>query len=284
MQWYGDNSELNGIWNAELPDILLFGGIVIRKDSIKRLCEVITRNKIKYSDDPFFPIKYNLRDLRSWFDRRGKASLYRRMLRKSKEWRRSIIEESLECEYTIVVACVNIFGRTAGRIRQSKEKVTKFCFADALMRVALLAQEYKAPTCDVILDWPDGNRYVPYTEEYRSAYVSGCCHDYPLNRYYSGPLKDVGFSESPFFTRMEDCSLLQFSDLVVGATREFVDYCLGKRARDSFGVQLTNCLVPKFRGYPHRIVGRGISVSPPGGTLKEKLFKGMVELRYGSFH
>ena len=105
-----------------------------------------------------------------------------------------------------------------------------------------------------------------------------------MNQYYSGPLKDVGFSESPFFTRMEDCSILQFSGLVVGAIREFVDFCLGKRDRNSFGVQLTNYLVPKFRGYPGRIVGRGISVSPPKGTLKEQLFKGMVKLRYGSFH
>jgi hypothetical protein len=283
MQWYGDNSELNGISNAELPDILLFGGIAIRKDSISRLCEIIKRNKRRYSDDMFFPIKYNFRDLRSWFAQHGKVDLYHELQKSSREWRRSIIEESLECEYKIVVACVNIFGKTAKRIRQSKERVTRFCFADALMRVALLVREYNATTCDVILDWPEGNRYAPYTEEYRSAYISGCCHDYPLNRYYSGPLKNLGFSDSPFFTRMEDCSPLQFSDLVVGATREFVDFCLGKRARDSFGVQLTSCLVPKFRGYPRRIVGRGISVSPPGGTLKEQLFKGMFQLRYGSF-
>lgn len=267
MQWYGDNSELNGIWNAELPDILLFGGIAIRKDEIPRLCEIIKQNKSRYSEDPYFPIKYNFRELRSWFDQRGKADLYHRLIESSGEWRRSIIEESLECEYKIVVACINIFGRRAEHIRQSKEMVTRFCFADALMRVALLAQESDVPTCDVILDWPDGNRYAPYTEEYKSAYVSGCCHNYPLNRYYSGPLKDVGFSESPFFTRMEDCSLLQFSDLVVGATREFVDYCLGQRTRDSFGVQLISCIVPKVRGYPHRIIGRGISVSPPGGTF-----------------
>lgn len=281
MQWYADNSELNGIWGAELPDILLFGGIAVRKEAIPSLMRTISQVKKRYSADPHYPIKYNFRDLRQWFDSRGLRALYRALLKDSQDWRARLVEESLACDYKIVIACANIFGKTANRIRRSKATVTRFCFADALMRVALLIRESSATTCDVILDWPEGNRHATYTDEYRSAYVNGCCHDYPLNKYYSGPLKDLGFTDSPLFTRMEDCNLLQFSDIVIGAAREFIDFCMDKKPIENFGVQLTKRLVPKYRGYPHRIVGRGISVSPPKGTLQKKIFKKMLELRQG---
>jgi len=282
MQWYGDNSELNGIWNADLPDILLFGGIAIRKDAIPQLQQVITRNKRRYSEDPHFPIKYNFRDLSKWYKQQNLIKLYQRLLEDSRSWRKRMVEESLECDYKIIIACVNIFGKSADRIRQNKEMVTRFCFSNALMRVALLAGEYNTSTCDVILDWPEGNIHAPYTEEYRSAYVAGCCELFPQIPYYAGPLKELGFSESPFFTRMEDSSLLQFSDLVIGSTREFIDFCFDKKSEQAFGVQLTKSLVPKFRGYPHRIIGRGISVAPPDGLFRERLLQGMLKLRYGS--
>ena len=57
MQWYGDNSELNGIWGSDLPDILLFGGIAIKKNSIQALKDIINRVKGRYSEDPYYPIK-----------------------------------------------------------------------------------------------------------------------------------------------------------------------------------------------------------------------------------
>jgi len=223
-----------------------------------------------------------MKDLRKWFDERGEKDLYRKLVDDSKTWRRQMIAESLSADYRIVLACANIFGQSADRIRESKEKVARFCFSNALMRVALLVRETHADTCDVILDWPDGNRHAIFTDEYRSAYTDGCCHGYPLNKYYSGPLSALGFSDSPLFTRMEDCALLQFSDLVIGATRDFVDFCLDKKPADSLGVHLTKILVPKFRGYPHRIVGRGISVSPSSGILRRKLLEGMLKLRVGS--
>lgn len=279
MQWYGDNSELNGIWSAELPDILLFGGIAIRKSSIPALKQVINCVKKRYAQDTHFPVKYNMRALDRWFIDHSQKHLYQKLLKESRDWRYRMIQDALACDFKIVLACNNMYGPSADRIRESKDMVARFCFSNALMRVALYVQESPATTCDVILDWPDANRHAIFTDEYRSAYTAGCCHDYPLNKYYSGPLCELGFSDSPFFTRTEDCALLQFSDLIVGAIREFIEYCLDKKPIDAFGVQLTRYLVPKFRGYPHRIIGRGISVSPPRGDLQRKLFKGMVELR-----
>src|SRR4030042_742643 len=148
MQWYGDNSELNGIWDADLPDILLFGGIALRKDAVPQLQQVIIRNKKRYSDHPYFPIKYNFRGLETWYKQRGLSILYKQLLHDSRTWRQKIVDESLECEYKIIISCVNIFGQTADGIRQSTEMAVTFCFSNALMRVALLASEYNTSTCD----------------------------------------------------------------------------------------------------------------------------------------
>jgi hypothetical protein len=279
VEWYGDNSELNGIWDAELPDILLFGGIAIRKEAIKQLIKIIYQIKRRYSSDPYFPLKYNFRDLKKWYESSKKMDLYHHLLKESFNWRAKIVEESLACDYKIVIACFNMFAKKADKIKNDKEVLARYCFADALQRVALLAKELCITSCDVILDWPDGNRHQVYSNEYHSAFTQGCCYNNPLNRYYSGPLIDLGFSEHLFFIRTVDCSIMQFSDIVLGATREFIDFSLGKKTEDSFGVKLTKVLIPKYRGYPHRIIGRGIVVSPTGGTLQNKLLEKMLELR-----
>ena len=84
------------------------------------------------------------------------------------------------------------------------------------------------------------------------------------------------------FSRMEDNPLLQFSDLVLGLTRELVDFSLGKKPADSFGVQLGAQLIPKFRGFPGRIAGRGISVAPSNGDLSGRIMRALFELRKGA--
>ena len=48
MKWYADNSELNGIKYAEIPDILLFGGVIVGADAEAYLQSEI--EKIKKAD------------------------------------------------------------------------------------------------------------------------------------------------------------------------------------------------------------------------------------------
>lgn len=281
MRWYGDNSELNGIWNAEIPDILIFGGILISEEEIPKLMAVIESQKKEYSPQGDFPIKYNMRDLQAWFDKDGRKDLYTSLLSNSNTWRRSIIQDSLSVDYSIIVSCLNFYSSERKEIIKNKENVTRYTFANALMRVALCIKERKAASCEVFLDWPDAGKYTPFIQEYRSALYKGLSYDTPNIRYYTGPLKSLGFSDSPYFTKMEECVLLQFSDLLIGAVREFVDFCLDQKPHDSFGVQLVRTLVPKFRGYPGRIVGHGIIVSPRNSELRNCIFRRLFELRNG---
>src|SRR5207247_7071741 len=46
-------------------------------------------------------------------------------------------------------------------------------------------------------------------------------------QYHCGPLADIAFSPAPTFAGMEFEPRLQLADLVVGATREFINFSLG---------------------------------------------------------
>jgi hypothetical protein len=279
MRWYADNSELNGIWNAKIPDVLMFGGIAIEDSSARKLIRKIRAVKKQYSEFGAFPIKWNFMDVQRWFDKRNASATFAELKRRSREWRRSIIEASLDIDFTIVVACVKHHSVRHQVIRRTRTAVAQFAFADALQRVGLLAKEIKPSGFTVVLDWPDAGKADVYADEYRSALWKGACHQSGNVFYHCGALHKLGFEEQLLFTHMADCPLLQFSDLVMGAAREFVDYALGKKRRDCLGVEMTEKLIPKFRGYPRRIVGRGISVASSDAKFRNALLEAMLRLR-----
>ncbi|MCJ7767479.1 hypothetical protein MUP79_03705, partial [Candidatus Bathyarchaeota archaeon] len=260
-------------------DILMFGGIALGREQAEALNGLILDFKSQYRPEADFPIKWNFKDLQQWYRDRNLMPLYDRLLAESKEWRSSLINKALSIDFRIVAACVLFHSKKLDKIKENRRNVVKYTFCNALMRVGLHAQDIKATHIEIVLDWPDGNVHTPYTEEYRSAYLHGCCHASPDIKYFSGPLKALGFDEALYFTRMEDCSLLQFSDLLLGTTREFIDFALGKKTLDHLGVQMTRCLIPKYRGFPGRIIGRGLSVAPTDGQFSKKLFDAMVQIR-----
>lgn len=279
MLWYGDNSELKGIWDAPIPDILLFGGIAIGKEQVEALKKIILDFKRRYRPEADFPIKWNFRDLEKWYRNNNLTELYSKLLSDSKSWRTDLIKAASAIDYKVIASCVNFHSNKVEKIKANKLNVVKYTFCNSLMRVAMYAKEINSQHFEVVLDWPESSSYSPYCEEYRDAYLNGRCHASPEITYFSGPLKLLNFDETLYFTRMEECSLLQFSDLILGTTREFIDYSLGKKTIDSLGVELTKHLTPKYRGFPQRIIGRGISVAPTGSELSEQLLKGMLKLR-----
>ena len=279
LRWYGDNSELNGIWKAEIPDVLFFGGIAIEDSDSRKLVRKIRNVKREYSKFGAFPIKWNFMDVRRWFERRNALNTFNELKRRSRDWRRAIIESAVTLDFTAVVACVKHHSVHRHVIKKTRNCVAQFTFADALQQVGLLAEEKRAAGVTIILDWPDAGRADIYSDEYRSALWNGICHHSNRVCYHCGPLHRLGFEEQLLFTRMEDCPILQFSDLVLGTVRDFVDYALGRKRRDSFGIEMIHKLIPKFRGYPKRIIGRGISVAASDKEFRHALLKAMLNLR-----
>lgn len=281
IRWYADNSELSGIWDAKIPDILLFGGICVSNDSRHQLESIIANVKTRYDENCDFPLKWNFRDLRDYYINQGRGNLYNKLLPASKQWRTQLFREISAVDFSIVVSLILGYGKDRNVLRRTKDSLTRFVFSNALMRVGLHVSEFKSVRAEVILDWPsEGKRYL-FDEEYKSAYTSGITCDRQVN-YDSGPLKKLRFSDSPFFANMNDCALLQLSDLIIGSVRDLVNYSL-RRTKGYFGLNRVHEIKDKFRGAPNRIIGRGISIAPPQGDLYEKVSRTIQNLFATSF-
>ena len=137
------------------------------------------------------------------------------------------------------------------------------------MRFGLHVQELRPKKAEVILDWPDKGISKPFDLEFASAYNKGSTCSKSAT-YKCGQLKKLGFSDHLLYSNMNHSTLLQLSDLVVGATREFIIYTLDQKG-NSFGIECLKRIKHRFRGYPKYIYGRGINVSSGNPILVRKL-------------
>lgn len=263
MRWYADNSELSGIREAEIPDILLFGGIAVAPNAEAPLRQAIELVKGKYGHSRA-PVKWNFKDLKTLYEKQNKTALYEQLRDSSKQWREEIFQAANAFDFTIIVACVESYSVKRENIKDNKVGLTQYVFSNGLMRLALHAQEIKPDRVQVILDWPDKGNSKPFDSEYASAFSRGSTADGSVT-YYSGPLSNLNFLDSATFTNMHHNTLLQFADLVVGAVRELIECAYGKK-KDAFGVDVLKVVSQHFRGAPDHIYGRGISV--PSGNAK----------------
>lgn len=269
LRWYADNSELNGARGTNIPDILLFGGVAIPPD-----CDVAFRNMIEEIKSKYghhrAPIKWNFKDLKKTYEEQNMGALYQKMLTSSKEWRSEIFTASLKFDYKIIIACVQSHSVHNKIIKGIKPDLTKFTFSNGLMRVALHALEAKPDRYQIIFDWPDKGDSSPFDMEYSSAYMAGKTRDGNVP-YHSGALKNIGFMDSVVYTNMRHSTNMQFADLVVGATREFIECSIGKK-ETGFGLDMSKLIAHKYRGYEQKsIFGRGINIASGDSEFRNKV-------------
>jgi len=258
MRWFADNSELNGIRGSQIPDMLLFGGVAVPPEVENELRNTIESVKAKYGHARA-PVKWNFKDLKKLYEKQKMTPLYEKLISSSREWRTEIFEETKNFDYTIIISVVQSYSVDRKVIKDVKESLSRFVFSNGLMRVALHASEIKADRYQIILDWPDGGNSQPFDMEYASAFNDGKTRGGHVG-YHSGPLRKLGFMDSAVYANMYHSTLLQFADLVVGATREFIECSIGKKD-DGFGKEVCKIIAPRFRGYKGNVFGRGISVA-----------------------
>lgn len=257
MRWYADNSELNGIREARIPDILLFGGYAIEGGQ-----EIAVRESVEDVRERNFgsrraPVKWNFKDLKSHYEKQGQMELYERILHSSKEWRSEIMETIKKYDIKIIMSCLQTYSIRREVIKDLKEELSGYAFSNALMRFAICVKKSGASHAEVILDWPDKGVARPFNREYAYAFNTGKSEKgIP---YYSGPLRNIGFSDSIRYASMNHTTLLQVADIILGATREFLECALEKKAA-GIGVESIISLRCCFLGWPSNVFGRGISV------------------------
>ena len=276
IRWYADNSDLRGIWDAAIPDILFFGGIAVDEKNRSDLCSIIQRIKSAYRAEADFPFKWNFRDLENYYQRYGLNELYQTLLAESQNWRAEIFRQIAEIDFTIIISILKCHGKDRGVLLDTHETVSRFVFSNALMRFGLFIKDLSPDRAEIILDWPPEGQRGIFDDEYRSAFQRGTTAD-DLMGYYCGPLRTRGFADAALYSSTRECPLLQLIDMIVGATREMVEEALGKR-EGSLGLSLIRIVRDKFRGAPKEIIGRGISLAPTRGAFYETLKVKIVDL------
>lgn len=268
-KWYADDSALKKDYNGKKKHVYLFGGILIsRKDEIE-LSKIIRNIKSEFTG-PDMPIKFNMRDtkIKEVYKRFNKIEEYELLLAESATWRKKIIQESLKLDYKIYISCIENLQADKKEQKQIKENLSSFLFSNALMRVGLFAKLKNPDHVQVILDWPEGNNSQPFDKEYFYAYHHG--KNASKIEFYSGKLKDLNFDQTLYYARCNHSNLLQFSDIILGATRDWIETELQNREY-SIGKELAEIFLSKFSGYPKEIIGYGINIASNNHNFKKEL-------------
>jgi hypothetical protein len=279
MRWYADNSELNGIWGSAIPDILIYGGICANNHAQNCLCEIIKNVKAGYNKDVDFPLKWNFRALEVYYQNIGKFDLYDRLLKSSKIWRKSIFRQIASVDFIIIMSIIHGYGRDRNIQLKTRQNLTRYVFSNALMRLGIHIKEIDSPKTELVLDWPPEGDKNLFDSEYRCAYFRGLASN--NQEYFCGPLEEIGFSDSIFYSSTNECSLLQISDIIVGSVKDLVDYSLGRK-RGRYGRNRVLEIKDRFRGAPSRVIGRGVSIAPTRNSLYDKLrntIEGLYEIQ-----
>jgi len=277
LKWFADNSELNGIKDADIPDILIFGGIAVTSNTESHLQVEIERIKARYASSRA-PIKWNMKDLKTLYEQQNKLDMYESLLAGAKEWRLEIFSAISNTDATFILACIESYSPRRELIKLNKEQLTQHSFSNGLMRFGQHVGECHPETAMVVLDWPDKGKPQPFNSEYMSAFNFGKTQFSGIG-YHCGALKQLRFADSALFSNMHHCTLLQAADLVVGATRELIECCIEKKESGQ-GVDCIRIAKNNFRGAPDKVVGRGLSVSTGNAKFKSQIESGFQKLVY----
>ncbi len=274
-----DSSEVTGPWRAEAPDIVIVGGYGIDREKKASFYEEVANVKRSYGLDPDCPVKWNMKDLKKSLA----AGDFKECLPKLLEYSDSLRLELLNVLVTLKAYCFLSVIRAHSTRRKvlsaTQQDLAAFSFGNLLMRIGKFRRSsLKIRTCEVVLDWPARSDRSPFVNEYRQAWRQGKSTGRTVT-YHCGALRDIGFYPSPVFSVMELDPRLQVADLVVGATRCFVDFALGKTTDDNFGVQCLSLLKPRIWQSSGRMIGNGLTVSPTRSDFSDALASGLVKLR-----
>jgi len=277
ITWYADNSELNGIRGAEIPDILLFGGIIVDRSAESSLRRKIGDIKEKYSGHRRVPVKWNFKDLKRFYEENQLEGAYQVLLNSSREWRSEIFESLSEFDIKLIVACIEGYSVRRDTLKSVKDNLTQYIFSNALMRLGIYVQETQPHNTLVVLDWPDKGNTKPFDIEYEHAFIHGETLDGIT--YLCGSLRDHGFADSVAFANARYTTMLQIADMVVSASREFIQYCLGKKGIGQ-GVECLRRVRSHFLGSPNNIIGRGLIISSGNNELMNRM-KNCIDILSG---
>ncbi len=276
-KWYLDDTEIQRGKLHSTPEIYLLGGVITTIEDEAKICREMEKIKEKNRVSHDCPLKYNFKSLKTTYLESHNERDYDILLKSSKIWRQEIIETTMKFDYRIIISVAESFSHEKKKIVEKKPDMTRIIFANGLMRFGLMVKEdsskkYKFP--QVVSDWPSKGDCSVLNSEYAMAFNQG--YDSYKNQYYSGALKGLSFGNTVHYTKTIYDPMMQFTDIILGATKEFIECAMNKK-NGSFGSDLFEAFSEKFYGYPN-ILQKGLIVPPQNKDLKQELSKALTNL------
>lgn len=252
------------------PDTIIFAGVLINQEYEKDLKSIFETSVSRYTSDTQNPIKWNFKDLNEYYRNNERETDYRILLENMNSIRKEIFYFSKDIDYNIIYSCNRIKREEKKGYSLAKEETIKYSFSNTLMRIGLEMKK-RHSACKVFCDWPNGNNKKPYESEYTDAFKYGKSSN--GIKYFSGPLKSLGFDSSVYFTSTTSSRNLQFVDLLLGSfSLGFKNILKNKKTHSSVKFvesYFDNILNSKnYKLLPH-----GISVSSSDLKLKRDIQK-----------
>lgn len=258
LKYFVDDCEFGGNFNP----IVLNGGIIVRSDQELEMIRAIEDYKEAQFGHRFFPAKFNLKHLKPFYSKHLKDDLYERLMGDYDNFRVGLIETIGRFDYKILISCIQSFRDERTFVIASKDKLRRFAFSMCLMRFALEAKASNQEA-ELVFDFPTGSNPTLTSEEYAFAYRRGTSSDNVT--FSSGNLRGLNFLDSVKYSCTDHSSLLQITDIYVGATKHFIEHIQGRKGRE-FGYTLLRNNLSKFRGYPSKVPEYGFVFDHGKGT------------------
>jgi hypothetical protein len=227
---FSDDTELYSIGKHQTPDIFVYGGYFIPHENLdsfqKKIAEVKFSNSLLWHA----PVKWNLRDrsLVKFYKQTNFLSenSYDHLLANADKIRLELLLLLVEFDAKIIVSAR--YDQNIKKLPQSE--LFGWAFENFNQRAGLMAQAMNTSShtsSNVILvsDWP--RQGVDKT--LMDTYIGGYHYGTGINTgqsYFSGALKELRFSDSLFHGSTLHSGPLQIADLVVGVSREFLNWAL----------------------------------------------------------
>ncbi len=209
---------------------------------------------------PNLPLKWCFGDLKRYYEENNQTNLYNILHKKRISWLTQISDILQNIPFKFIISIIKCHAKHKDALKKTKDKVIQFAFSNCLMKFGLYIKQNNLYLAEVVVDWPQrGNKEI-YEEEYRTGFYYGKSANYGV-RYKCGPLKDLGFSDSLFFSSTNECSVLQITDIIAGAFKDILKGGLSsKDAR--IGNEFIRNIKSKLHGAPNNL-NYGIAIAPP---------------------
>jgi len=203
LKYFVDDCEFGGPFHHTV----LNGGIIIDSKYEMEMVNDVENFKLDRCGKKFVPVKYNLKDLRKFYEKYDLSDVYITLLEDYDHFRLGLLDVINKYEYKILVSCMRAFKTNKKFIIKTKDKLRRFSFVMCLMRYALEVECNDIKEGEIVFDFPTGSNPEPLNKEYMCAYRKGKSFDEVV--YKAGPLLNLGFKDSLYFSSTYSSALLQ---------------------------------------------------------------------------